>query len=65
MRSEHIIILIKYFGEGAKDLLKDYGIEITYDNKDMAAGKKSNSISNEVLHEILEKINDIKIRLNP
>lgn len=71
LRSEQIVVLIKHFSAGAKDLLEGDGIEIILkDNFTIKDSVKDriqnlNNISNEVLYEILEKINDIKIRLNP
>ncbi|MCU0321099.1 MAG: helix-turn-helix transcriptional regulator [Chitinophagaceae bacterium] len=73
LRCEQIVVLIKQFGEGARDLLEDDGIEIIFKNNaisndtmnDNVQIKNLNNVSKELLYEILEKINDIKIRLNP
>lgn len=51
LRSEHIVLLIKHFGEGAKDLLEGDNIEIIFKNNiidiDKVKYKNLNNISNE------------------
>jgi transcriptional regulator with XRE-family HTH domain len=73
LRSEQIVILIKQFGEGAKDLLEGDGIEITFKDNAVNNGtingkaqiENFNNTSSDVLNKILEEINNLKIRLNP
>lgn len=71
LRSEHIVILIKHFGEAAKDLLEIDGIEILF--RDNSANKGTingeaqvgslNNTSPEILEKILAEITKIKSKL--
>jgi hypothetical protein len=76
LRSEHIVVLIKHFGEGAKDLLEIDGIEIIFKdnavnngaiNGRVQVGKVEivniNNNPSEMLDKILAEINDLKIKL--
>lgn len=68
LRCEQIVLLIREFGEGAKDLLEWDGIEITIRNdaeiNSETKNNNTNNVSNEILYEILNKINDLNVRLN-
>lgn len=70
LRSEQIVLLIKQFGMGAKDLLEIEGIEIVFKDNSVSYGNNGktnintqNIIPSEVLNKILDELNEIKGKL--
>lgn len=66
--SDQIILLIKEFGDGAKDLLENDGIEIVFKDNGVSSGTFNgkaetvniHNIPNETLNKILAEINHLE-----